>query len=212
MARLAPLLGLLVVAVAALHWWEPFLTEDRAVIAASPSPGARGVPIGIPLRAGSELCVAPVELDGHTQRAQFGIWAAQPGTIPLSTAGTTVRVPLTQEPAAVQLPVRAPGSKVCVRNASETQLRFTGTNDPISIGLARTTVDGQPLNGQAVQLDLLEARKQSILGRLGAIVHHAADLTGDLMPFWLAWPLVVALVIGTPLAVFFGFWVTLRSD
>jgi hypothetical protein len=99
-----------------------------------------------------------------------------------------------------------------VRNASASRIRFTGTNDPIAIGLARTTVDGKALDGQAIALELLEARRQSILGRLGTIVHHAADFTGDLMPFWLAWPLVVALMIGTPLAILFGFWTTLRAD
>jgi hypothetical protein len=212
--QLAPLLGLVVVLVAALHWWEPFLTQQRVVITSTPSPGPRGVPIGIPLRPGSQLCVAPVELDAHTQRAQVWLWAAQPGptALQVTPGGTTVRPVLTNAPTAVQLPLPATGTQVCVRNASASRIRFTATNDPIAIGLAHTAVDGQALQGQAVELELVEAGRQSILGRLGTIVHHAADFTGDLMPFWLAWPLVVALVIGTPLAILFGFWTTLRAD
>jgi hypothetical protein len=31
------------------------------------------------------------------------------------------------------------------------------------------------------------------------------------MPFWLAWLLVVALVLGTPFALFGAFWATLRA-
>jgi hypothetical protein len=163
--------------------------------------------------------VAPVELDTRTAKAQFGVWAAQPGPIALQvTPGDAgVRPTLTGAPASVQLPVATPArdtpnAQVCVRNASSSRLRFVGTNDPIAIGVARTTIDGNALDGQAVELELLEARKQSVLGRLGTVVHHGADFTGRLMPFWLAWPLVVAFVIGTPLLIFFGFWTTLRAD
>jgi hypothetical protein len=101
---------------------------------------------------------------------------------------------------------------MCVRNASRSRLAFVGTNDPFAIGPARTSIDGKQLAGQAVELDLFEARSQSVVGRLGAIVHHAADFTGNLMPFWLAWLLVVALVLGAPFAIFAAFWATLRVE
>jgi hypothetical protein len=219
MARLAALLGLAAALVAALHWWEPFLTEQRAVITSTPSPGPRSASIDIPLRAGSQLCVAPVDIDTQTAQAQVKVAAAKPGPTPLEVdpGAAMTRPALQRAPTAIRLPVPTPrhdiaSGRICVRNASDSRLTFIGTNDPIAIGLARTTIDGKQLDGQAVELALFAAGSESILGRLGEIVHHAADFTGELMPFWLAWPLVVALVIGTPLAIFGAFWWVLRAD
>jgi hypothetical protein len=215
MARLVAILGLVVALAAALKWWEPFLTEQRAVITATPSPGPRSAGIAVPLKTGSQLCVAPVSIDTATAKAQFTLSAARPGPTALTVepGGVVVRPTLQRYPLPVQVPVAQRGeqARACLRNASGSRISLVATNDPISIGLARTTIDGKELTGQAVELELLEARTQSVLGRLGAIVHHAADFTGNLMPFWLAWLLVVALVIGTPFAIFAAFWATLRA-
>lgn len=43
-------------------------------------------------------------------------------------------------------------------------------------------------------------------------MHRASDFTGNTIPFWLAWVLVVGLVIGTPLAIFGALWSTLRAE
>jgi hypothetical protein len=216
MARLAALLGLVVALAGALHWWEPFVTQQRAVITSTPSPGPRNVGIGVPLRPGSQLCVAPVAIDSATAKAQFTLSAARPGPTSLTVEpdGAQVRPTLQRTPLPVALPFAQDDTRgeVCLRNASRSRLSFVGTNDPISIGLARTTIDGRELSGQAVQLELLEARTESVLGHLGTIVHHAVDFTGNLMPFWLAWLLVVALVVGTPFAIFAAFWASLRAS
>jgi hypothetical protein len=117
---------------------------------------------------------------------------------------------------AVEIPVATPPrdeiGKLCVRNASRSRLSFVATNEPIAIGLARTTIDGKEVPGQAIELELLEGRTESVLGRLGAIIHHAADFTGNLMPFWMAWLLAVAVVVGTPLAIFAAYWAVLRPE
>jgi hypothetical protein len=223
MARLAPILGLVVALAGALHWWEPFLTEQRAVITSTPSPGPRSVGIGVPLKRGARLCVAHVAIDRSTAKAQLTLSASRPGPTPVVfeangdsyNADAEVQPNLLRSPAPVAFAVGRPPrdltGEVCVRNASRSRLSFVGTDDPLAIGLARTRIDGKELSGRAVELELLEARTQSVLGRLGAIVHHAADFTGNLMPFWLAWLLVVALVIGAPFAMFAAFWATLRG-
>jgi hypothetical protein len=224
MARLAAILGLVVALAAALKWWEPFLTQQRAVITSTPSPGPRSVGIGVPLKPGARLCVAPVAIDRSTAKAQFTLSSSQPGPAPIVFeakggsyhAGAEVRPTLLRTPAPIAFQVIRPPAdmtgEICVRNAGRSRLSFIGTNDPISIGLARTRIDGKELSGQAVELELLEARTQSVLGRLGTTVHRASDFTGNLMPFGLAWLLVVALVIGAPFAIFAAFWATLRAD
>jgi hypothetical protein len=186
------------------------------VITATPSPGPRNAGIQVPLKAVSQLCVAPVDIDAATEKAQFTLSASRTGPVPLTVepGGAAVRPTLRRSPLAVQVPVTANGGQgqVCLRNAGRSRVLLLATNDPISIGLARTSIDGRELPGQAVELELLEARTQSVLGRLGTIVRHASEFTGSLMPFWLAWLLVVALVVATPFAIFAGFWATLRDD
>jgi hypothetical protein len=216
MARLVAILGLVVALAAAVKWWEPFLTQQREVITATPSPGPRNAGIQVPLKAGAQLCVAPVVIDRATAEAQFTLSASRTGPVPLTVepGGTTVRPTLRRSPLAVQVPVTGNGGQgqVCLRNAGSARVLFLATNDPISIGLARTRIDGRELRGQGVELELLEARTQSVLDRLGTIVRHAADFTGSLMPCWLAWLLVVALVVATPFAIFAAFWAALRAD
>jgi hypothetical protein len=224
MARLAAIAGLVVVLIGALHWWEPFVTAQRAVITSTPSPGPRSAAVGISVKSRSEVCVAPVALDRATARAQVTLSASRPGPSPLEVDATApgyrsaqaVRPMLQRMPSALAVPIARPSrnvtGKLCVRNESRSRLSFIGTNDPLAIGLARTTIDGKEPAGEAIELELLEERTQSVLGRLGAIVHHAADFTGNLMPFWLAWLLVVALVVGTPFAIFAAYWATLRPE
>jgi hypothetical protein len=224
MARFAAVLGLIVVLVGALHWWRPFLTEQRAIIASTPSPGPRSVGVNVALKPRSRLCVGPVRIDHTTARAQFTLAASRPGLARLAVQarapsysfGTALDPTLQRTATALAIPITRPPHDVtgelCLRNAGRSRLLFVGTNDPLSIGLARTRVDDKELADQAVELELLQARQQSVLARFGTIVHRAADLTGNLMPFWLAWLLVVTLVIGTPLAIVAGFWATLRHD
>jgi hypothetical protein len=224
MARFAAVLGLVVALAGALHWWRPFLTDQRAVVASTPSPGPRGAGIGIPLEPGGRLCVAPVTIDRASAKAQFTLSAAKPGPTRLVFetngasyhSGAEVKTRLQRTPLPVEFavgrPLRDVIGEMCVRNASRSRLSFVGASDPISIALTQTRIDGKPLTGQAAELELLEAHTHSVLGRLGTIVRHAADFTGNLMPFWLAWLLVVALVIGAPFAIFAGFWAALRSE
>jgi hypothetical protein len=220
LARAVAIFSLVVALAATLKWWEPFVTQERAVATATPSPGPRGAAIAVPLARGARLCVGPVPIDAATGRAQFMVGAARPGATDLSfevgQGAVAVQPVLQAFPTAVSFPVPAgsqsPNAQVCVRNGNRTRLSFLGTNDALAIGPARTTVDGKEPAGQAVELELYEAKAQSVLDRLGTIVHRASDFTGNLMPFWLAWLLVVALVIGTPFAIFAAFWSTLRAD
>ncbi|HEX7297884.1 MAG TPA: hypothetical protein VF257_02685 [Solirubrobacteraceae bacterium] len=223
MARRAALLGLAVALAGALYWWQPFLSRERLVVTSTPSPGPIGPSVGIPLGPGSRACVAPAAIDRSTGQAQFTLAPrTQPASVVLEAEapGYRSRREVTIAPNAKAQSVRAPlaspphdvTGSICVRNAGRSPIGLAGTNNPVWIGLATTSVDGRKLDGQAVALTLLEPERQSLLDRLGTIVHRASDFTGHLMPFWLAWVLVVALVIGTPFAVFAAFWATLRTD
>jgi hypothetical protein len=223
MARWAALLGLVITLAGALHWWKPFVTQDRVVATSTPSPGPTGPSFDIPIPAGSSVCVAPTAIDPATGQAQFTLApTSRPARLTVEASGggyrsvRDVSMPASPRQQQVNAPLARPPhtitGSVCVRNAGTARLALAGTNNAVWIGVARTSRDGRPLPGQAIALNLIESRRQSLLDRLGTISGRASDLTGHLVPSWLAWILAVALVVGTPFAIFAAFWTTLRSE
>jgi hypothetical protein len=222
MARLSAIGGLVIVLIGALVWWQPFVTEQRVAVTSTPSPGPAFSPIPIRLKPGSRACVEPVAIDPTTARAQVALSGAGSATVALLAEApgyrhqSAARVLLAKRPAAVELPIAPPArtleGKVCVVNTGRARVNVLGTNELPAIGLARTSVDGQLSQDRGIALNLFEAHRHSLVGRLGTSLHRASDLTGGLMPFWLAWLLVVVLVIGTPFAVFAGYAASLRDD
>jgi hypothetical protein len=223
-ASLSALAGLLIVLAGAVVMWVPPLLESRPVVTSTPSPGPWASRLDVPLRPGSQACVGKVPLDTATAQIQFIVSSPQPGTARLdmearapgylARGGATVPTSRRITPARVRIqpPVRNSVGTVCVRNGGDSTVALLGTNEPTSIGLSQTSVDGHSLGqNHGAKLILLEAQDRSIVSRLGTIMHRAADFTGGLMPFWLAWPLVVLLVIGTPLAIFGGFRLAFRD-
>jgi hypothetical protein len=224
-ARLSALAGLLAVLAGAAVLWAPFLLRSRPVITSTPSPGPRASRLDVGLRPGSEACVSRVAIDHATAQIQVVVASRRPGTArlvmearaPGYRGSGTVTLPVsngvTAARARIEPPPRDIVGTVCLRNAGSERVALLGTNEATSIGLSQTSVDGRSLgSGQGAKLTVLEARNRSILARLGTIVHRAADFTGGLMPFWLAWPLVVLLVLGTPFAIFGAFWLALRDE
>jgi hypothetical protein len=223
MPRLAALLGVAVVLLGALHWWKPFVTQQRLIVTSTPSPGAISAAADVPLDAGSRVCVSPAPIDRATARAEFTLSAPRAGRARLAVeakapgygARQSLDVDLGPQPKTILAPIVSPPrdvvGSICLHNSGRSRIAVTGTDNPVWIGLARTTVDGRELTGRAVAVNLVEARPRSILDRLGTIMRRAADFTGGAMPFWLAWLLTVMLVIGTPLAIFATYWAALRS-
>lgn len=222
MARPAAIAGLVIVLIGALVWWRPFVTEQRVVVTSTPSPGPVFSPVPIELKPGSRACVEPLAIDPATARAQVALSGKGTATVTVVAEAPGYRheqavpVQLAPKPAAVELPITPPSrtleGKLCVVNTGRTRVNVLATNELPAIGLARTSVDGQRRDNRGMALNLFEAQRHSLVGRLGTILHRASDLTGGLMPFWLTWLLVVVLVVGTPFAIFAAYATTLRDD
>jgi hypothetical protein len=223
--KASALAGLIATLVGAAVLWAPFLLRAHPVVTSTPSPGPRASRLDVLLKPGSRACVNPVAIDAATARLQVLVSSRRPDTARLAfdtsapgyRARGTATVPMSSKVssarAAIAPPPRDVTGSVCVRNVGSATVSLFGTNEAPSIGLAQTSLDGRSLGAtQGAKLTLLEARDRSILGRLGTIVHRASDFTGGLMPFWLAWPLVVVLVLVTPFAIFAAFWLAFREE
>jgi hypothetical protein len=218
------LAGLALALVGVGAWCLPFLLRSAEVITSTPSPGPISSRRDLVLRPDSQACVEKVPIDRATGQVQFNVSSRPPTNARLlietgargyrRSALVTQSAGSVPEPATARIesPPRDIEGTVCVRNQGSAPVSLYATNEARSIGVSQTTVDGKPLGqSQGVWLRLLEAQNRPPVERLGTILQRAADFTGRLMPFWLAWPLVGVFVLGTPFAVFGAFWLALRD-
>lgn len=225
MARWSVLAGVLVTLVGAAFLWVPYLTTPRLVITSTPSPGPTFSRIDVPLAPGHEVCVNHVPFDFRTAQMQFVVASSLPGTAVLDMRASApgyegrarVTLPVSAQARPAQGRIKAPAHDVtgtaCMRNAGRSPVSVVGTNEATSLGISQTLVDGGPLPpGQGVQLLLLEAHERSLVERVGQVVGRASDFADGLLPYWLALPLVLLLVVGTPFAIFGAFWLALRDQ
>lgn len=225
MASRVALGGLALALIGVAAWCLPFLLRSADVITATPSPGPSYSRADLALRPGSQACVGKVPIDPATGQVQFRVSSRPPADarllIEVSGPGYRQSALVTQHAGATPAPATARIARpehtvvgdVCVRNQGRAPVALYATNQAPAIGVSQTSLDGRSLGqSQGVSLTLLETRKRAPVARLGTIVQRAADFTGGLFPSWLAWPLVVLFVLGTPFAVFAAFWLALRDD
>jgi hypothetical protein len=225
MARfLAVAVAAAVIVVGAASSWRTGLTTKRDVITSSPGVGPLFGRADIALARGKRLCVSPVFLTSQTAHANIvvsspthrvvGLWieASAPGyrsSIGPISAPAGGYVPIT---AVFAPPTGTRTGRVCFVNGSRTAVGFLGTDEPQSLTAATTTIDGRPVEGRDTVLLLLEARPRSVGSRLGVIFHRASGLTGGVVPNWLLWPVMVAMLLVVPVAVLAAFAFSLRRE
>lgn len=218
-------LALVVVLLGAARSWQSELTSDRDVITSSPGLEPLAAPADFRLRPGRRLCVAPVALTPDTAKAQFVLGAAG-GTVRnvrVASTGPGYRAATVITPIAVGDPSVAPAQvappsrtildgRVCVSNGGRHPLLVRGANDARSISAAVTSIDGRAQPDHDAALLMLESSPRSIGERLGTIFARASALTGGVVPAWLLWPLLVAVLLLVPLAVIASFADAVRAD
>jgi hypothetical protein len=213
------LAGLLVVAVAALAWWGPFLTQRRDYPAAIPQTVPLYRTALAELAPAQRVCFEPAVMDRRSARARFRVTTfARPG-VPLaltitgpgyafatSVAGTYADNGL------LSVPVRAPAhdvaARICLRNAGSRRVALYGADDitraPLTVTRDRRRI------GPAVQFAFFEGRPVSLGRRMPtALARMDAFRPGFVGP-WLFWPLALLCAIGLPAGALWALWDTLR--
>ena len=100
---------------------------------------------------------------------------------------------------------------ICLKNLGRKSVALIGTNEPRSLTLARTTVNGKRSAGDArATLLILTAADRSPGGSFGELSRHLSTLSGGITPVWIIWILAILLVVGVPVAALLALALALR--
>ena len=199
----------------------PYLTQQREVIASTPTPHALNAVSPVPVKPGSTACMTQVTFSPQAQAVQFdAAGAAQQKTPPLVV---TAKGPGYRASARVNGGRPGNGSidvairpashsligELCIRNAGRSQVALAGTTEGRTVGRSLTTVDGV-LQVPQVSLTLHERAAASLGSRIGALFRHATALN-PMTPL-LAWILAIVVLLLVPLAAFWALAASFRAE
>jgi hypothetical protein len=211
--------------IGALWFYVPHLTEEHPNVLSTPSLVGFQTTKQVPVRRGQQACIAPVPLEPAlrsvrmvlqargTQASALEVQLRAPGYRGTGRftgypAGRVVSVEAAVSPA----PPRDADGTLCLRNVGGRAVGLVGTDEPLSVTLPATTIDGKPAGEVDPAITFLGGPPQSMISRAGTILGRASDFTGGYVPLWLLWPLTVLLVLAAPLALAWALYVALDPD
>jgi hypothetical protein len=198
----------------------PYLTQQREVIASTPTPNAITAVSPIALKPRAQICTNQVTYNPDSQVARFvtaGAPQAKGPPLAISASGPGYR-------ARSQVPGGYPGSgpvevrlappnrsligEFCIRNSGRAQVVLAGTQEGRTVGRSIATVDGAQLPTQ-LSLTLRRAKGASVLDRAGSLLSHDAALN-PMTPALVAL-LGLAVLILVPLGAFWALAMSFKA-
>jgi hypothetical protein len=219
----AAALCLVLILAGALIWFRPFLTEQRGVVAAVPSPPPLTAISDFPVSRGKPACMAALGLEKGSQLVQFNVRPEQPGgptpvvTLVLSapgysaTAATQPGFPGGETALSIPQPSRSVIATACFSVRGRGTALIAGSTEGRTATRSSVTLAGKPTPGQ-ITLAFLQTHPRALLDRLGTIFSHASNLTGRLVPTWLVWILALLTIFGVPAGICAALLTALRED
>jgi hypothetical protein len=228
MRRPATIGAALVVAVfvlGVLVSYLPNLTQKRTVVASTPSLLGFTSSKEVLVRGGQQACISPVPLEPAIRRIQMVLRSRGPQATPLDIelrgpgyrgtgrfAGYAPRANATvQADVTPASPSDADGT-LCLRNTGRRAVGLVGTDEPVSVSLPATAVDGKPAGEIDPAITFLDGPPASVLGRAGTVLGRASDFAGGVVPLWLLWPLTLLFVLGVPAALAYALYTEARRS
>jgi hypothetical protein len=194
----------------------PFLTEGRPAIWATPtsSPFSAGqlVPVAVP--AGERVCITGMPWGPQARYVELqmlpGVRARTPPVAVEATgpggyrATGTIAAGLRQNEKGVARIAAAPDEvtgTLCATNRGRRALSLYGVpkQGRFVVPGVRMTVAGEPVLDRQLSVTLLSSPDQSLIGRMGDVLWHAAAWRP--IGTWALWILMALLLVGTPVAV-----------
>ncbi len=212
-------LGTAAVAVAvALALFVPYLTDDRALVASTPTPRAVFSVEFVEVKEDERLCVTGVTIPPEAEQVRFqALTYGRPGpplTVELRALGYVERARVrggypdeTVQAVAIEPPSSARIGRICMTNDGRAKLGFVATAEARSMSRSVTLVQGDEQD-QDVYLAFYERDEASVLDRLGAIVDRMDAFRPGIVGPWLLWPLLVLVALAIPAGVI---WAALRG-
>lgn len=214
----------LLIVLAGLLWFRPYITRVERPIAGTPTPPAMLAVTQFQVLPGSQACMSTITMEPDMGFAEFDLWPAKRGPhggppveVTLRASGYLARanVPGGYPGGSVALPVAAPHhteiGSVCFFNRGHTAVLLNGTTEPRTVASRTgTTIAGRSVAGD-IALTFLAAKSSSPLEDLGRTFEHASNLTDRLVPVWAIWILAVVCVLFVPIGIVAAFYLSLKA-
>ena len=222
---LGPIVLLATFAIGALWFYVPHLTEDHPVVLSTPSLVGYQSTKEVVLHRGQQACISPVPLEPALRTVRIVLHARGAAASALELelrapgyrgAGRFAGYPsggvINVEAAVSPAPPRDADGTLCVRNPGRHSVGLVGTDEPVSVSLPSTMLDGKPAGAVDPAITFLGGPPRSMISYAGTILGRASDLTGGFVPLWLLWPLALAFVVGAPLALAWALFISLEPE
>ncbi|TML98496.1 MAG: hypothetical protein E6G10_22710 [Actinobacteria bacterium] len=219
MDRRAVLSALVVLVAGSAVWLVPGLVRARDTPASVSSPRPlTGIGL-IEVPPGSAACFGDVAIESRSEQARFQVFTykrrAQPLRLEIRARGYRFTAPVPASYAdgeTVRVPVRPPAAplaaRVCIRNAGERHVAFTGSEDRTR-SRSTTTVDGRRVN-DTLTFAFYERQRVSLLRRLPVTLERLTRFRPGVAR-WMLWILLALVVAGVPAAVLWALGRALRE-
>lgn len=225
MRKVAAGLVLAVFAVGALLWYAPWLTEQRTVVASTPSLDGISSRAEVKLPGGKVACIRPVPLDPNVRMVQMLLDTRgnRAPTVDLAMTGpggyrATGRFAGYAPGSATlviarlsQAPPQAADGQLCLRNTGHRAIGLVGTGEAESVTVPVTYVGDKPPGEVDPAITFLSGTQRSLVQQAGTILHRAGLFTGAI-PGWLMWPLAVLFTLGLPMGAAWALLLSARSQ
>jgi hypothetical protein len=218
MARAPIVIALLVVAVFSVWRFAPFLTEDREVIASTPSPPPVYVSSPATVPGHGVACLDQMPYDSHSEVLQLVVAKAPKSSpaldITLKAKGyrDAVTLPSGYVAGPVEVRVKPPKHSVlgtlCIRNTGAQAILLQGSAEGRTASRPNLTVNGAPV-AIRVTTKFHERKPSSLLARTPSVIDHAASFKP--LPLWMVWPLAFIVLLGIPALTLVAFAATARA-
>jgi hypothetical protein len=194
------------------------LTEDRDLVASTPSPRPVFTVTYVDLPQGRPLCIGDVTIPHDARRLRVQVRTyGRPGpalSIALSAPGykTQLTVPAGYpDGQLVDAPLTPPRTsslgQVCLRQASRARTALVGSTEERTQSRPQSQIDGQPVVTDSY-LAFYRGREAGALSQTPAIVARMGAFKPGIVGPWLLWPLLALVVAGVPAGVV---WAALRA-
>lgn len=214
--------ALLVLAVAAVAVFVPYLSREREAVAGVPVPSPFAVQENIRLAPDQEVCLDAVAIDVDSEIAEFSVISKTKSGPPLRVSADapgyrsaaevdggyvspdTIRVPL--EP-----PTRSLLAEFCVANRGKRKLELLAAHEPRTASRPVASVDGREV-APDLALRFLEEGSGSVGERMGSLIDRMSAFRPAVLEKPVLWLILALLVLVLPAAAIYAVVAGFRSD